>query len=33
VVLITKNSAKPLNLENPDGKLVTYNGKALTVQL
>ena len=33
VVLITKNSAKPLNLESPDGKLVTYNGKALTVQL
>ena len=31
--IITKNSAKPLNLENPDGKLVTYNGKALTVQL
>ena len=33
VILITKNSAKPLNLESPDGKLVTYNGKALTVQL
>ena len=33
VVLITKDTAKPLNLENPEGKLVTYNGKALTVQL
>ena len=33
VVLITKDSAKPLNLENPEGKLVTYNGNALNVQL
>lgn len=33
VVLITKNVAKPLNLENPDGKMVQYNGKAVTIQL
>ena len=33
VVLITKDAAKPLNLENPEGKLVQYNGKALSIQL
>ena len=33
VVLITKDTAKPLNLENPEGQLVNYNGKALTIQL
>ena len=33
VVLITKDAAKPLDLENPDGKLVEYNGKAVSVQL
>ena len=33
VVLITKDAPKALNLENPDGKLVQYNGKAVSVQL
>ena len=33
VVLVTKDAPKPLNLENPDGKLVNYNGKAVSVQL
>ena len=33
VVLITKDAPKPLNLDNPEGKLVDYNGKPVTVQL
>ena len=33
VVLITKEAAKPLNLENPEGKYVNYNGKAISIQL
>ena len=33
VVLITKDAPKPLDLNNPQGKLVTYNGKAVKVQL
>ena len=33
VVLITKDAPKPLNLENPEGKLVPYSGKAVSVQL
>ena len=33
VVLITKDTAKPLNLENPEGKYVNYNGKAISIQL
>ena len=33
IVLITPEGAKPLNLEHPDGKAVTYNGKALSIQL
>ena len=33
VVLITKDAPKPLNLDNPEGKLVNYNGKAVSVQL
>ena len=33
VVLMTKDVAKPLNLENPEGKLVNYSGKAISVQL
>jgi alpha-D-xyloside xylohydrolase len=32
-VLITKDAPKPLNLDNPEGKLVQYSGKAVTVQL
>ena len=33
VVLITKENPKPLNLDNPEGRLVNYNGKAVSVQL
>ena len=33
VVLISKDNVKPLDLENPEGKLVNYNGKAVSVQL
>ena len=33
VVLISKDSAKPLNLNNPEGKLVNYSGKAISINL
>ena len=33
VVLITKDAPKPLNLDNPEGKIVQYNGKAVSVKL
>ena len=33
IVLITKDDAKPLNLQNPEGKMVQYDGKAVIVQL
>ena len=33
VVLITKDAPKPLNLDNPEGKMVDYNGKAVSVAL
>ena len=33
VVLISKDSAKSLNLDNPDGKLVNYSGKAISINL
>ena len=33
VVLISKDAPKTLNLENPEGKMVDYNGKAVSVQL
>ena len=33
IVLITKDAPKPLNLDNPEGKMVNYAGKALTIQL
>ena len=33
VVYITKDAPKPLNLDNPEGKMVQYNGKAVTIQL
>jgi alpha-D-xyloside xylohydrolase len=33
VVLISKDSTKPLNLDNPEGKMVEYKGKAVSVQL
>ena len=32
VVLITKDAPKALNLENPEGKMVNYNGKAVNIQ-
>ena len=33
VVLITPDAPKPLNLDNPEGKMVEYNGKPVTVTL
>ena len=33
VVLVTKDAPKPLNLDNPEGKMVQYAGKAVSVQL
>jgi alpha-D-xyloside xylohydrolase len=33
VVLVTKDAPKPLNLDNPEGMMVNYNGKAVSVQL
>ena len=33
VVLISKDAPQPLNLDNPEGKLVQYNGKPVTVHL
>ena len=33
VVLISKDASQPLNLDNPTGKLVNYNGKAISINL
>ena len=33
IVLITKETPQPLNLQNPEGKMVHYDGKAVIVQL
>ena len=33
IVLISKDAPKPLNLDNPEGKLVQYSGKEVTVKL
>ena len=33
VVVISKDKARPLNLDNPEGQLVNYSGKELTVKL
>ena len=33
VVLITPDAPRPLNLENPEGKMVQYSGKAVSVKL
>ena len=33
VVLITKDQAKPLNLDNPEGTMVQYAGKEVSVKL
>ena len=33
IVLITKDAPKALDLENPEGKMIDYNGKAISVQL
>ena len=33
VVLITPDAPKPLNLDNPEGKMVDYSGKPVTVAL
>lgn len=33
VVVVSKDKAQPLNLDNPEGKLVHYSGKAVSIQL
>ena len=33
VVLVTKDAPKALNVENPEGTMVQYNGKELSVKL
>ena len=33
IVLITPDNARPLNLDNPEGRMVNYNGKELSVRL
>ena len=33
VVLVDKDAPKPLNLEHPEGKMVEYNGKPVSVKL
>ena len=33
VVLISKDASQPLNLDNPTGKFVNYNGKAISINL
>ena len=33
VVLVTRDAPKPLNLDNPEGKMVQYSGKAVTIRL
>ena len=33
IVLITKENPKPLNLQNPEGIMVDYNGKAVNVKI
>ena len=32
IVLVTKENPQPLNLQNPEGKMVQYSGKAVIVQ-
>ncbi|SEW11516.1 alpha-D-xyloside xylohydrolase [Prevotella sp. khp7] len=33
VVLVSSDQAKPLDLDNPDGLMVSYNGKPVTIRL
>ena len=33
VVYVTKDQPRPLNMENPEGAMVSYNGKAISVRL
>jgi alpha-D-xyloside xylohydrolase len=33
VVLISQDAPKALNLDNPEGTMVQYSGKAVSVQL
>ena len=33
VVLVTKDNARSLDLDNPVGTMVQYNGRAVSVQL
>ena len=33
VVVVSKDKPQPLNLDNPQGKMIQYNGKAVSVKL
>jgi alpha-D-xyloside xylohydrolase len=33
IVFVSKDAPKALNLDNPEGKMVNYNGKAISVTL
>jgi len=33
VVLVTKDAPKPLDLDSPEGQMVNYNSKAVSVKL
>ena len=33
IVFVSKDAPKPLNLDNPEGKMVNYSGKAVSVRL
>lgn len=33
IVLVTKDNAKSLNLDNPEGKMIDYSGKVITIQM
>lgn len=33
VVVVSKDKPQPLNLENPQGQMIQYNGKAVSVKL
>jgi alpha-D-xyloside xylohydrolase len=33
IVLVSRENTRPLNLENPEGKMVEYNGRQVEVTL
>jgi alpha-D-xyloside xylohydrolase len=33
VIAVSKDAPRALNLENPEGKMVEYNGKQISVKL